>query len=73
MYLLMMLHTMGKTYKMLPSQILETATTIDLYVLEKALAYLNLPKDNDGRPILPPKQYSQAELQAMVDAVKARQ
>lgn len=28
------LHNLAKTYKMLPSQVLESATTFDLYVLD---------------------------------------
>lgn len=73
MYYVMMLDTMGKQYGLLPSECLARASTIDLYVLEKAIAYHNLPRDKDGKIIKPPKRLSQAEMMAMLQQVKDQQ
>ena len=73
MFYIMMLDTMGKRYGRLPSECLKQASTIDIYVMEKALAYHNLPRDKDGKIIKPPKKLTQAEMMAMLQQVKDQQ
>jgi hypothetical protein len=70
MYLIMLLDTMGKRYKMLPSQALSQANTLDLYIMEQALAYHNMEKDANGRAIKPPPKLTQDQMIAMLNRVK---
>lgn len=72
MYLIMMIDSLGKRYGMMPSRVLAEATTMDLYVLEKALWYQNLDRDEQGNVIKPPPKLSVAEMQALVDQVRAQ-
>lgn len=38
-------HNLAKTYKLLPSQVLASATTFDLYVLDTATRYVKYQQD----------------------------
>lgn len=67
----MMIDSMANRYGLLPSEVLTRCTTIDLYVLERSMTYRNLPRDDNGNIIKPPKQLSQAEMQAMIDSVRS--
>jgi len=62
--------TMAKRYKMLPSEILATASTYDLYVMDAAISYHNYEqyKAQHGKEPMP--DYEVDELQAMMDKVK---
>ena len=45
MYGIMMLDTMASRYGMLPTEVLAKATTVDIHILEKAMAYQNRAND----------------------------
>jgi len=68
--MVVMLDNMAERYGQLPSQLLDSANTVDLYVLTQAMAFRNLPRDKDGKPIPPLPRLSQAELQTMLDGVR---
>lgn len=40
-----MIHNLANTYKMLPSEVLEKATTFDLYTLNLASGYIKYQND----------------------------
>ena len=58
---------MASRYHMLPTEVLHKATTVDYYIHEQALEYLNKAAD-PTRSNLP--DLSQEEMQAMLDAVR---
>lgn len=66
-----MLDSMASRYGMLPTQVLATATTLDIYVLEKALAYTNRAKDPDYDPSKP--NLTQEQMKAMIEQVRKTQ
>ena len=69
-----MLDSMASRYGMLPTQVLAKATTLDVYVLERALAYTNRAKDPDYDPSKPtvPK-LTQEQMKAMIEQVRKTQ
>lgn len=71
------LHNLAKTYKMLPSEALACATTFDLYVLDTFHRYSKYQEAQQNDPKAPrsvmgkprPK-LTQEQMRAMLDAVK---
>lgn len=64
-------HNLAKTYKMLPSQALNQATTFDLYVLDVATRHIKYQQDvADGKVAKKNHKLSQQELMDML--AKAR-
>lgn len=68
----MLLDTVASRYSRLPSQVLEEADTFDLFVLNTALAIQNYYADKAQGKSGSPKNYSQQDLQAMLDGVNKR-
>jgi hypothetical protein len=66
--MVMMLDAMASRYHLLPSEVLQRATTIDLNVLERSMQYRNEMSDPD-RAKRPPK-LTQEQMLAMLDQVK---
>lgn len=62
-----MLDGLGTRYHMLPSKVLNEATTFDLYIMEKAMIHHN-NKVNPGAAVQS-KGPSEAEMFAMINAV----
>ena len=68
--MVLMLDGLGTRYHMLPSVVLDVATTFDLYIMEKALTYHNNRTNPDA--VKSVKGPSEAEMFAMIDAVNKR-
>lgn len=73
------LHNLAKTYKMLPSEALDRATTFDLYVLDtfhRYSKYQEAQQSGQKQPHSvmgkPRPKLSQAEMQSMIDRVRAK-
>lgn len=69
--MILTLHNLAKTYKMLPSEALARATTFDLYVLDtfhRYVKYQEAKQQGHGAPTTP--NLSQAEMQAMIERVR---
>ena len=50
MALIMLIDTMADRYKMLPSEVMNRASTFDIYVMDAALSYQNYQrKKQDGK------------------------
>ena len=67
-------HNLAKTYKLLPSEVMSRATTFDLYVLDTSTRYIRNQQDaadNKTSPLA--KQYSTQELMAMLKKVRSEQ
>jgi hypothetical protein len=60
---------MSERYGMLPSQVLEQATTLDLYIMDAALSYHNaqIKKQNGQVP-----EVSQDELQELLNLTRKK-
>lgn len=76
--MLLTLHNLAKTYKMLPSQALADATTFDLYILDTYHRYVKYSEQKaqgkESKKIFssPQKRMpTKAEMQKMWDEVKA--
>lgn len=76
--MLLTLHNLAKTYKMLPSQALASATTFDLYVLDTYHRYVKYSElkaqGKAGKQVFaqPQKKMpTKAEMQKMWNSVKA--
>ncbi len=72
------LHNLARSYKLLPSQALERATTFDLYVLDvynrrQIYDQEQAEAKQSGRAPPPPKKLSQEELLAMFNRVKEKE
>ena len=68
--MLITLHTLAKTYKMLPSEALDKGSTFDLYVMDTFHRYqLYLEsKEKGGAPLAP--RLSQEQMKSMIDKVR---
>lgn len=66
------LHNLAKTYKILPSEALSSGTTFDLYVLDTYHRYVNYEEQKalGNAPPARKTHYTQEELQAMIDRVR---
>jgi hypothetical protein len=64
---------LARRYSKLPSEILESGTTMDLEIAEVAVGYEQYvsKQQKSGTPVIN-HNYSQDELKAMVDSVKGR-
>lgn len=66
--MILTVHNLAKTYKLLPSEALDRASTFDLYVLDTFHRYQryqeNKQRTNPSAPI--PRQMSQEEMKAMI-------
>ena len=74
MYDIMVLDTMASRYGMLPTEVLGKATTLDIYILEKAMAYQNRANDpnyDPSKPTMP--NLSQETMRAMIEQVRKEQ
>jgi hypothetical protein len=74
MYAILMVDSMASRYGMLPTEVLAKANTVDVFILEQALAYHNRAKDPDydpSKPTLP--KLSQATMKAMIERVRKEQ
>lgn len=71
--MILTVHNLAKTYKLLPSEALARASTFDLYVLDTFHRYQryqeNKQKTNPSAPI--PRQMSQDEMKAMIAKAKS--
>lgn len=62
---------LAKRYGYLPSMVLESGTTMDLYVAETAVGYENwLSKNPKDNTIQTGNNYSTEQLQGMINAVR---
>lgn len=66
------LHTLAKTYKMLPSEALGRATTFDLFVLDAYHRYVKYQEAKEaGKGIPPPApRLTQEKMMAMIQQAK---
>jgi hypothetical protein len=48
--MILTLDNLGKRYGMLPSQVIQTASTFDLVVMDAAMSYENHVNKNDSTP-----------------------
>lgn len=73
--MLLALHNLAESYKVLPSEALDRASTFDLYVLDLHLKYNNYlqskSEDNSGAPKLK-KKYSQDELKNIIKRTREK-
>lgn len=73
--MLLALHNLAESYKILPSEALDRASTFDLYVLDLHLKYNNYlqaqSQDDSGTPKLK-KKYSQDELKEIIKRTRQR-
>lgn len=64
-----MLDAMASRYHRLPSELIDSATTFDLLVLETAMAYHKSKDPSNGRP---KPNVKQQDLRAMLERVKEK-
>ena len=72
--MILTVHNLAKTYKMLPSEVLNQATTFDLYVLDTFSRYTKYQeaKAKGKAPTVPTKHMpSQSEMMAMMERARA--
>jgi hypothetical protein len=70
------LHNLAETYKMLPSEALDRASTFDLYVLDCHTRYVKYQQEREqakSQGLPPPKQLSQDQMKAMIERVRSKQ
>lgn len=70
MALILSLDTMAERYKMLPSELMNRASTFDLYVMDAALSYHSYKQKLASGEVA--EQYSVDELQAMMQKAKGQ-
>ena len=69
MSMLLSIDAIGKRYSLLPSEVMERASTFDLVVLDAALGYQKYIQDKaDGKKTAP--QLSQDEMMAAMERVR---
>lgn len=72
--MILTLHNLAKTYKMLPSEALDRASTFDLYVLDTFHRYCKYQEEvsnNKSKGLAPPtKKLSVEQMQEMVKRAK---
>lgn len=70
--MILTIHNMAKTYKLLPTEVMSRASTFDLYVLDTFHRYQkfidNKNKTNKTAPVA--RTMSKEEMQAMINHVK---
>ena len=64
MGLILTLDSLADRYKMLPSQVLDQATTFDLYILDAARSFYNYHEKKANGQVA--EDYTQTELEQMV-------
>lgn len=64
LHMIMMIDTMAERYKLLPSEVLNRASTFDLYVLDAAVSYQNHQHKKQSGKVA--EDYSQDELMDMI-------
>lgn len=65
--MLLTVHNLAKTYGLMPSEVLERATTFDLYVLDVSTRHSKYQQDRaNGKTPTVTKKHSTAELQEML-------
>jgi len=69
MSMLLSIDALGKRYSLLPSEVMEKASTFDLVVLDAALGYQNYIQDKADGKKAPPK-LSQEEMMAALERVR---
>ena len=69
MSMILSIDALGKRYSLLPSEVMEKASTFDLVVLDAALGYQNYIQDKaDGKKATP--KLSQEEMMAAMERVR---
>lgn len=69
--MILTIHNLADTYKVLPSEILDKGSTFDLYVLDVYSKYINYQEAKaNGKPVPLQRTYTVEELMAMRDRVK---
>ena len=69
MSMLLSIDAIGKRYSLLPSEVMEKASTFDLVVLDAALGYQNYMQDKaEGKKQIP--KLSQEEMMAAMERVR---
>lgn len=67
--MILALHNLAESYKILPSEALVRASTFDLYVLDTHLKHMNhLQKQNENGSV--DHKLTQEEMKAMIDRVR---
>jgi hypothetical protein len=71
--MVMLLDSIGERYGILPSEVMRSATTFDVFVIDTAIGYRNLLQEraaNDGKD--PTPKYETKDLQAMMERVRGQ-
>jgi hypothetical protein len=69
--MILTVHNLAETYKLLPSEILHRGSTFDLYVLDVYSRYVKYQEaKSSGKAVPVEKKYTIEELMAMRDRVK---
>ena len=72
--MILTVHNLAETYKLLPSEILYRGSTFDLYVLDVYSRYIKYQEaKTNGKAVPVEKKYTVEELMAMRDRVKNSQ
>ena len=73
--MMIMLDSMAERYGMLPSEVLNRATTLDITIMTAAITYSNeqIAKANDPNYVPKINEPSQAEMLAMLEKVRTKQ
>lgn len=66
--MVLMLDTLGTRYSMLPSKVLASANTLDLFVMERAMKYHTERSDPNYKK--PPPSLTEDQMRAMIQQVK---
>ena len=71
--MIMLVDTLSERYGILPSEVMNRATTFDVFVADTAIGYRNAVQERamngDKKPA---PQYKQSDLQNMLDKVRAK-
>jgi hypothetical protein len=68
--MIMLIDTIGERYGQLPSQVIRTATTFDVFVADTAIGYRNLQQARANDPNAVPE-YQQEDLLKMMEQARA--
>jgi hypothetical protein len=68
--MILTLHNLAKTYKMLPSEALSKGTTFDLYVLDTFHRYSKYQEAKANGKAAPAPQLTQEQMKAMIARAK---
>jgi hypothetical protein len=73
--MIVMIDSLAERYSMLPTEVINRATTFDAFVLTTALGYRNELQEKANNPNYKPKvkEPSQEEMMAMIERVRKKQ